>query len=67
MALALFILILPEGTEPVYVSVLLEIPKAAEGTAVLAQYHLGPVQMCVKFQLWDPPQEETMCFSTFTP
>lgn len=67
MASALCILILPEGTELVYVGVLLEMPKAAEGAAVLVHYHLSPVQMCVKFQLWDPPQGQTVCFSTLTP
>lgn len=41
MASALFILILPEGTELVYVGVLLEMPAGAEGAAVLVQYCTG--------------------------
>lgn len=41
MASALRILILPEGTELVYVGVLLEMPKGAEAAAVLVRYHAG--------------------------
>lgn len=41
MALALCIFILPEGTELVCVGVLLEVPKGAEGAAVLVRYCAG--------------------------
>lgn len=73
MASALSGLILPEGTELLYVGVLLKMPERAEGAAVLVWYHsVTPAwvlcrQTCVRCLLWEPPQGWRACLSTWAP